>query len=219
MNGVHDMGGMHGFGPVLPEPNEPVFHAAWERRVFALVMAMSATGAWTIDMARYTREDRSPADYLSKSYYELWLAGLERLVRERDLVSAAELAAGHSVDPPKPLRRVLVSADVAPALARGTCYTRPPIVPARYQIGDRVRATNTNPPGHTRLPRYVRGRFGTVDRIHGYHVFADSSAAGQGENPQWLYAVRFSGSELWGEDADRRLGISIDAFEPYLEPA
>jgi nitrile hydratase beta subunit len=219
MNGAHDMGGAHGFGPVEPEPNEPVFHAEWERRAFAITVAMGATGEWNIDMSRFARENRSPADYLAKSYYELWLAGLEALLAERRLVSAEELAAGRALGSPKPVTRILAADDVDRVLSRGTAVAREPNAPARFKPGDRVRARNMHPSGHTRLPRYVRGRVGTVERVRGCHVFPDSNAAATGEQPQWLYAVQFEGRELWGATGDPKLKVSVDAWEPYLEPA
>ena len=219
MNGAHDMGGVHGFGPVEPEPDEPVFHAEWERRAFAITVAMGATGEWNIDMSRFARENRAPADYLAKSYYELWLAGLEALLAESRLVSAEELAAGRASGSPRPVKRVLAADDVDRVLSRGTAVAREPTAPARFKPGDRVRARNMHPSGHTRLPRYVRGHEGTIERVHGCHVFPDSNAAGAGENPRWLYAVRFDGRELWGAESDPKLKVSVDAWEPYLEPA
>jgi nitrile hydratase len=219
MNGAHDMGGAHGFGPVEPEPNEPVFHAEWERRAFAITVAMGATGEWNIDMSRFARENRSPADYLSKSYYELWLAGLEQLAAQRGLVTAEEIAAGHARGNPRPVRRILAAQDVDQVLSQGTAVARVPKVPARFKLGDRVRTKNLHPSVHTRLPRYVRGHVGTVERVHGCHVFPDSNAAGAGEHPQWLYAVRFDGRELWGPQGDPKLKVSVDAWEPYLESA
>jgi nitrile hydratase len=219
MNGAHDMGGAHGFGPVEPEPNEPVFHAEWERRAFAITVAMGATGQWNIDMSRFARENRSPADYLSKSYYELWLAGLEHLAAERGLVSAEELAAGRALGKPRPVERILAAEDVDRVLSRGTAVAREPAGPARFKPGDRVRAKHMHPSAHTRLPRYVRGHVGTVERVHGCHVFPDSNASGAGENPQWLYVVRFDGRELWGAAGDPKLKVSVDAWESYLEPA
>jgi nitrile hydratase subunit beta len=219
VNGAHDMGGVHGFGPVEPEPSEPVFHAAWERRAFAITVAMGATGEWNIDMSRFARENRSPADYLAKSYYELWLAGLEKLLAERGLVSAEELAARRALGSPRPVTRILAADDVDRVLSRGTAVAREPNAPARFKAGDRVRARNMHPSGHTRLPRYVRGHVGTVERVRGCHVFPDSNAAGTGENPQWLYAVGFEGRELWGASGDPKLKVSVDAWEPYLEPA
>lgn len=217
MNGVHDMGGMHGFGTVLPEPDEPAFHADWERRVLALTLAMGATGEWTVDASRFAREHRPPDDYLNKSYYELWLAGLQQLLAEQGLVSEDELSAGRALAPRKSVR-ILAAGDVAAALGRGGPTNRDPAQPAMFNVGDRVRAKTMNPPTHTRLPRYVRGHIGTVRATHGCHVFPDSSAHGRGEDPQWLYTVSFDGRELWGAETDPALTVSIDAFEPYLEP-
>ena len=216
MNGVHDMGGMQCFGPVEPERNEPVFHSDWEARVLALNRAMGHARAWNIDVSRAAIE-ALPADvYLTRSYYEKWLLRLEQLLIDRALVDADEMAAGHALRPGKPLRRKLNAADVAAALTRGS-YGREPSAPARFKAGDRVRTRNINPATHTRLPRYARGRVGTIECVRGCHVFPDSVAIGQGENPQWLYTLRFDGRELWGESCDPNLKVSIEAFEPYLE--
>jgi nitrile hydratase subunit beta len=219
VNGAHDMGGMHGFGPVAPEPNEPPFHAEWERRAFALTVAMGATGEWNLDQSRFARESIPPAEYLAKTYYQIWFAGLERLLEERGLVAADEIAAAKALHPPKPVKRTLAAADVARTLGRGGATMREPKAPARFKVGDRVRAREMNPATHTRLPRYVRGHVGVIKRLHGCHVFPDAHAAGLGEDPQWLYAVRFAGRDLWGADADPSVHVSVDAFEPYLEPA
>ncbi|MFT4275066.1 MAG: nitrile hydratase subunit beta [Rhodopseudomonas sp.] len=218
MNGAHDMGGMDGFGPVLPEPNEPLFHAAWERRAFALTLAMGRPGGWNIDMSRFARENRAPVDYLSMSYYQLWLAGLEALMAERGLVTADEIAAGSPLHPRKDVP-VLGAADVAPMLARGTPTERDAPAPARFGVGDRVRTKELHPRTHIRLPRYVRGRIGTVELVHGAHVFPDSHAHGSGEQPQWLYTVTFEARELWGDDADPASRVSVDAWDSYLERA
>jgi nitrile hydratase beta subunit len=219
MDGAQDMGGVQGFGPVHPEQDEPVFHAQWERRAFALTLAMGLPGGWNIDMSRFAREDRPHQDYIGKSYYQIWLAGLERLMLERDLVSSDEVAAGHALHPPKPVAATLTAEGVAGMLHRGGPTGRDPSKSALFAVGDRVRAKSIHPPTHTRLPRYVRGRIGLIDRVHGAHVFPDSNAHGGGEHPQWLYTVTFNGRELWGDGADPGLKISIDAWEPYLEPA
>ena len=219
MNGVHDLGGMHGFGPVIPELNEPVFHAEWERRAFALTLAMAMPGGWNIDMGRFARENRQPAEYLSMSYYQIWFAALEEMMRERGLVADDEIAAGHSLHPPKPVKRILSPEDVAKTLHRGGPTERETNTAAAFKAGERVRAKNINPLAHTRLPRYVRGHIGTIERVLGCHVFPDSNARGAGENPQWLYTVRFDGRELWGPDGDPMTTVSVDAWEPYLEPA
>jgi nitrile hydratase subunit beta len=219
MNGAHDMGGVHGFGAVLPEPDEPVFHANWERRVLALTLAMGATGEWTLDAARFARENRPPAEYLSKSYYQIWLAGLEQLLAERGLVATGELAVGRSLRPAKAVKRTLAGRDTAGLLKRGGPTNREAPRPARFKVGDQVRAKNIHPVTHTRLPRYVRGHTGTITCVHGCHVFPDSNAHGYGEDPQWLYTVAFPGRELWGADGDPTVTVSVDAFEPYLERA
>jgi nitrile hydratase subunit beta len=219
MDGAQDMGGVKGFGPVEPEPDEPVFHAEWERRAFALTLAMSRPGGWNIDMSRFARENRPHADYLSKSYYQIWLAGIEQLMLERGLVSADEIAQGRSLTAPKPDLKTLSSADVKAMLHRGGPTERDPTAPASFAIGDKVRTKMIDPPTHTRLPRYVRGRVGTIELLHGCHVFPDTNSLGQGENPQWLYTVSFSGTELWGSEADPTTKVSVDAWESYLEPA
>lgn len=219
MDGVHDMGGMDGFGKVEPEPNEPVFHALWEGRVMAMTRAMGAAGAFNIDMSRFSREILPPHIYLSSTYYQKWLLGLEQLLLDKGLVDADELAAGRALRPGKPLKRgKLTAADIGRVMTRGS-FGRPAPMAARFKPGDRVRAKNIHPATHTRLPRYVRGHVGVVERDHGCHVFPDSAALDAGENPQWLYTVVFESRELWGPDADPALKSSIDAFEPYLEPA
>jgi nitrile hydratase subunit beta len=219
MNGAQDMGGMMGFGPVVPEPNEPVFHAPWERRAFALTLAMAAAGGWNIDQGRAARESLNPAEYLAKSYYEIWIAGLEKLMAERGLVMPEEIAAGTALHPAKAVRRTLAAERVAAVLARGGPTEREAVTPQRFQVGQRVLARNIHPPGHTRLPRYVRGHVGCVTHVHGVHVLPDANATGQGEDPQWLYTVRFEAQELWGEAADPTVSISVDAWETYLQTA
>lgn len=219
MNGVHDMGGMDGFGKVEPEPNEPMFHTEWEARVLAMVRAMGAAGAFNIDTSRFYREALPPHVYLSSSYYKKWLLGLEDLLIDKGFIAAEDVAAGHAVQPPKPLKRGKFRLDdVERIMVRGK-FGRAAPAPAKFKPGDRVRAKNIHPVTHTRLPRYVRGHLGVVERDHGCHVFPDSAAMESGENPQWLYTVVFDGTELWGRDADPTVKISIDAFEPYLEAA
>jgi nitrile hydratase beta subunit len=220
VNGPQDLGGAHGFGPVLPEADEPVFHAEWERRVLALTLAAGAAGTWNLDQARFARESIPPARYLASSYYEIWLAGLERLLVDHGMVTPDELGRGHAVGPAPPGGRRLRADEVAQALSsRRGSTARPPSAVARFAPGDPVRARVMHPAGHTRLPRYVRGRAGAVEAVHGCHVFPDHHALGLGEDPQWLYTVVFDGPELWGADTDPTVTVSVDAFEPYLEPA
>jgi nitrile hydratase beta subunit len=218
MDGIHDIGGMDGFGKVEPEPNEPPFHEAWEGRVMALQRAMAYAGAWRIDHARYAQERLPPLTYLAASYYQKWALAMETNVLERGLASQEELAAGHALTPGKPLKRKFAPAAVREELTRGSFF-RPRQGPARFKPGDRVRTKNIHPATHTRLPRYARDKVGVVQRCHGCHMFPDSVALDHGDNPQWLYTVVFEGRELWGPDADPTLKVSIDAFEPYLDPA
>lgn len=217
MNTLHDMGGMHGFGRVEPEPNEPTFHAPWEGRVAALYRAMGFARLWTIDAGRAMIESLPPATYLTASYYAKWLMGLEKSLATTGLVAADEIAAGHSLRPATIETHKMTRRDV-PNLKRAD-YARPASAPARFKPGDRVRTVNINPVTHTRLPRYARAKSGTVEAIRGCHVYPDSAATGAGENPQWLYTVVFTARELWGADADPALTVSIEAFEPYLVPA
>lgn len=218
MDGIHDMGGMHGFGKVEPEENEPVFHAPWEGHSLALNRAMSYTGTFTIDESRAVIEAMPPDFYLSHSYYALWAIRLEKMVVDLGLVGADEIKAGHALRPGKALRRKLTVDDVPSSITRGS-YSRPASAPPRFKVGDHVRTKNMHPATHTRLPRYARGHIGVIDALRGCHVFPDTVAIGKGENPQWLYTVLFEGPELWGENADPSLKVSIEAFEPYLESA
>ena len=219
MNGVHDMGGMHGMGPIVREADEPVFHEPWEGRVYALNRALGALGKWNIDASRHARERIPPADYLRMSYYEKWLAALLMQIEESGLVNAAELASGRPV-PGSIKATPALTAEQVPAIvgARGT-FERPVNTPPRFAVGQPVRAKKINPTGHTRLPRYARGRIGIIDRIHGAHVFPDSNAHFRGEDPQHLYSVRFSAREPWGEEAAPRDSVYIDLWESYLDPA
>jgi nitrile hydratase subunit beta len=219
MNGVHDMGGMHGMGPIARETNEPVFHEAWEGRVFALNRALAALGKWNIDASRHARERLPPADYLRMSYYEKWFAGLVIQLEESGLINAANLQSGRPSPGPARAKPPLTAEQVAATATERGWFERSVNAPPRFAVGQPVRAKKINPTGHTRLPRYARGRIGVVDRVHGAHVFPDSNAHFRGENPQHLYSVRFSARELWGEEAASRDAVYIDLWESYLDPA
>jgi nitrile hydratase beta subunit len=219
MNGVHDMGGMHGLGPIVPEPDEPLFHERWEASALALNLAVGAWGRWTLDASRHARERIPGPDYLLMSYYEKWIAGLETLIVETGLVSAEEIETGRPAAGAPVLAPPLSADRVAEGIARGGPTDRQISSPARFPIGQAVRARNINPLGHTRLPRYVRGRIGAITADHGGHVFPDTNAHGLGEAPQRLYQVRFEAAELWGEGADGRAAVYLDLWESYLEAA
>jgi nitrile hydratase len=203
-----DLGGRSVRGAVVPEPEGELFHAPWEPRVMALVVAMGPTGLSNIDMNRSARE--TLPNYRDLSYYEIWLAALEKLVAQEGVLS----------DTPPPPKQVMSADLVAALLAAGSPFSRSPPGPARFALGQRVRTNDAQPAHHTRLPAYARGKSGIVERVHGAHVFPDTNAHGLGESPQWLYTVAFDAKELWGEQgAASRSIVSVDAFEPYLEPA
>ena len=221
MNGVHDMGGQQGFGPVLLEENEPLFHADWESRAMAITVAMGASGQWNIDLSRSARESLPPAIYLSSTYYEIWIRALEKLMLDRGMVTQAELASGQQMAPSINLSKVLRRDSVDAALKAGSPTERPIDQAALFKVGQKVRARNMHPQGHTRLPRYVRGHVGTVVSVHGGHVFPDGHTL-RASPPfnvpvEWLYTVVFDGTTLWGEHSDPTVEITVDAWESYLE--
>ena len=219
MNGVHDMGGMHGMGPIEYERNEPVFHASWEGRVFALNVAMGFWRKWNIDASRHAIELIPPAAYLRMSYYEKWFTRLLELLLNSGLVTRAEMEAGHAAAGSDRVKPVLTVDRVATTLGKGGPTSRDMPVQPLFQVGQRVRARNLNPTGHTRLPRYVRGKLGMVDRDHGVYVFPDTNAQFLGEKPQHVYSVRFAARELWGDEASPRDSVYVDLWDEYLEPA
>ena len=215
MNGPHDMGGFTGFGAVSPEADEPVWHAAWEPRAFALVLAMGMTGMWNIDTARHARERLPALAYWRASYYEMRLSAMLRQLVEMGMVTAFEAAAGRMETPALPVPRVAAAAAVPAILAAGGPSIRDAGRPSRFHAGEKIRTRTINPAGHTRLPRYARGHAGEIVAVYGAHVFPDSNAHGLGEDPQWLYTVRFTAAELWGKAS--RDAVCLDLWEPYLE--
>jgi nitrile hydratase beta subunit len=215
MNGPHDMGGFTGFGPVKPEADEPVWHEDWEPRAFALVLAMGMTGSWNIDEARHARERLPALQYWRASYYEMRHYALLLQLIELGLVTAMEEEQGRMSVPPLPVKRVAKAEMIPAILAAGGPADRPSNRPQGFAPGDHVRTRSINPDGHTRLPRYARGKVGEIVAVHGTHVFPDSNAHGLGEDPQWLYTVRFTASELWGKGTPDC--VMIDLWEPYLE--
>ena len=211
------MGGMHGMGAVVPEPEGPPFHAGWEERVHAMVVASPTRG--NIDAGRHQRERIPGPTYLAMTYYERWFEALRQMLVAGGFVTSGELATARA-DPAAPRASPrLAPADVPAALARQGSYLRESSAAPAFAVGDRVRVRNLHPTGHTRLPRYVRGRVGVIERHHGAHVFPDVHAHGGGDDPRPLYTVRFTARELWGPDAAPRDTVSLDLWEPYLERA
>jgi nitrile hydratase beta subunit len=217
MNGIHDMGGMQDMGPTRPEKDEPVFHEPWEGRVFALDMALGAD--WSGNAERYQIELIPPADYLRMSYYEKWLTSLLELIVKTGTVTRTEIESGKATESNTKAGHMLSVAEVAPLVATGSPSTRNVPAIAHFQAGQRVRASNVNPAGHTRLPRYARGKLGVVEHDHGVFVFPDTDAHGLGEKPQHVYSVRFAARELWGKQANRRDSVYVDIWDDHLEAA
>ena len=220
MNGAHDVGGMQSFGPLPLEENEPVFHADWERRALVLTLAAGALGHWTLDEGRHARESLPPAVYFGSSYYRIWLLALESLLERHNLLSAEEMRTGEVAGPrPAPHPRQLRAESVAGVLARGGPADRPAGDSApRFDMGQEVMTRVMNPRGHTRLPRYARGKRGRIVALRGHHLFPDKAAHGDRGAAEWLYGVSFEGAELWGAGAEPGLAVCIDAWESYLEP-
>jgi nitrile hydratase beta subunit len=219
MNGVHDMGGMHGMGPIQHEENEPTFHERWEGRVFALNRAVGAWGKWNIDASRHQKELIPAAEYLRMSYYEQFLVGMTELLIKSDLVTRAEVESGRPAPGSKRASPALTVDKAAALVAKGVPATRDVPAAPKFKVGQRVRGRNINPVGHTRLPRYARGKRGTVERDHGVFVFPDTNAHFLGENPQHVYSVRFAARELWGEQAHLQDAVYVNLWDDHLEPA
>ena len=219
MNGVHDMGGQQGMGPVQYEKNEPVFHALWESRVYALNRAMRAWRKWSLDTDRHGIELLPPVEYLRMSYYERWLTRLEAQLVTYGLVTKEEMESGKAAPGSTKATPALGLATSSRWLSRGIPSSDDPKVRPLFKVRQRVRARNINPTGHTRLPRYARGKTGVIVRDHGVYLFPDTSAHFQGEKRQHVYSVRFAARELWGEGASPRDSVHIDMWDDYLERA
>ena len=219
MNGVHDMGGMQDFGPIRPEKNEPVFHARWEGRLQAIWSALGTWGKWNIDVGRQTREFLPPAVYLALSYYQSRYAQVVELLAASGLATRAEIEKGRPAKGTQKAVPPLTPDKVAAWFANGNSKKRAVAAAPRFQAGQRVRARNINPSTHTRLPRYARGKVGSIERDHGVFVFPDSNAQRLGEKPQHVYSVRFTARELWGEQAGPRDTVVIALWDDYLESA
>jgi nitrile hydratase len=219
MNSVHDMGGQQGMGPVMYEKNEPVFHAAWEGRIYALNRAIRAWRKWSLDTDRHALERMSPVDYLRMSYYERWVHRLEAQLVQYGLVSKEEIESGRPAPGSTKASPALALATSDRWLSRGIASSLDPKVRPLFKVSQRVRARNINPTGHTRLPRYARGKTGVVVRDHGVYLFPDSNAHFQGEKRQHVYCVRFAARELWGDTASPRDSVHLDLWDDYLERA
>jgi len=215
MNSIHDMGGMHGMGPVVDEKHDHVFHEYWHGRVFAMRMACAFHKKWNADMGRYARERMPPTQFLTASYYERALYALETLLVESALITPTELETGNSTLK-APVNGTLQPGEVS-KIVRSRRKTRiDENVISRFKVGDLVLTSNAQPLGHTRLPRYARGRQGVINRDYGVFTFADTNAMKRDRKPQHLYSVRFSASELWGDSANSIDSVYLDLWDDYL---
>lgn len=220
MNGVHDMGGMHGFGPVIREAHEPTYHAPWEGHVYAMMRFAVGNDAFNLDEFRYGIEQMDPAHYLQSTYYERWLATVEYNLLLKQVVTAEELDARIELLRRDPEATVPSATHGAPWGIRSMYADTPPVaLQPRFALGDVVITRTMHPRTHTRLPRYTRGKRGVINIVHGPEIFPDSNAHGRGKAPQVAYNVRFDARELWGDAAEPNQTVSIDLWESYLEPA
>jgi nitrile hydratase len=219
MDGIHDLGGKHGFGVVHGLDDAEVFHGRWEAAVFAMVNAAAQAGAWrNTDQFRHAVERIDPAAYLTQGYYGRWLGGLETLLVEAGLLTTVELQARLAQLGGSTGDRVAARPAVSPAPLGGPAQgsgSQRHAAPATFNVGDQVRTLAHSKPTHTRLPAYARGKCGTVTKVHGGWIYPDTNAQGQGECPQVLYTVTFAGAELW-QGGDAKIAVSLDLFEPYL---
>jgi nitrile hydratase beta subunit len=218
MNGIHDMGGMHGFGPVRHD--QPAQHAriGWEARLDNMREIVEDQGWFNTDEFRYGIEQMPPAEYLRASYFERWLATVEYNLGRKGVLEEGEVERRvallqrqpdyqpHTPQQPRLAPTPTAAADAAP-------------LDQRFAVGDAVRVRNVHPTHHTRAPRYTRGKRGVINIVHGPEIFPDTNAHGLGKNPQVVYSVRFDARELWGADAEPNQTVSIDLWESYLETA
>jgi nitrile hydratase subunit beta len=221
MDGIHDLGGMHGFGPVSIEQEDYVFKYDWQRRAFGLTQALASTVPYCADMHRHKIERLSAIDYLRKDYFEKWAIATSELLKDAGLVSEEELRSGKKEFDVDLARHAPVDAVELVAAMRGGSELQFPAETstARFSIGEMIRASNNCPPGHTRVPRYVRGKVGTIVGDNGVFQFADTIAAGEGPHPQHCYTIAFSTKALWGANAERPADrVYVDLAEAYVEP-
>ncbi|ALE73577.1 nitrile hydratase [Pseudonocardia sp. EC080610-09] len=224
MDGVHDLGGRQGFGPIDPEADEPVFHSDWERRVLVMFPAMAGAGAFNLDQFRYGMEQIPPAEYLASTYYEHWMHSMIHWGIEAGIFDPEDLErrTRHYLEHPEEAAPKAAKADLTEALRQliptGADYRRETDSGPAFGVGDRVRVLDHVSTMHTRRAGYVRGRTGEIVATHGAYVYPDSNAAGLGEDPHHLYTVRFRSEELWGagEPGAANAVNHIDLWEPYL---
>ncbi|KAB1190443.1 nitrile hydratase subunit beta [Haloferax sp. MBLA0076] len=218
MDGIHDMGGMHGFGAV-PTSDDVQFHAQWERETYAMMKLLGMQGQFNTHQMRATVERMAPKVYLESTYFERWLTGIEDRLLEDGVLSQEELREAHSTvsDGTKTQR----SDDDLVSLVRerfsADAFSNQTEIDPRFEEGDSVVAKNSHPFGHTRLPGYVRRARGSIRKYLGTFHLPDAAARGDTSVTEPMYSVGFDAAELWGDDAEGNGTIYIDLFESYLE--
>jgi nitrile hydratase len=217
VDGIHDLGGRQGFGPVAADEPEEPFHAPWEARLFGIVRSMTRAPDWSIDWFRHCRELIEPVDYLTRPYYDQWLQTYAAMLINSGIATVEEVASGHSRSAAPDLPSPMPPAAVAAETKRAIRYDGEGAAPPRFKAGETVRARSSANPGHTRLPQYVRGHRGRVTACHGAHVFPDANAHGE-RRAETLYTVEFEAADLWPEASTRRDRVCLDLWESYLEP-
>ena len=225
MNGVHDMGGMHGFGTIPREEGREPFHAEWEGRMFGVLLALGSHGVHDPGGLRAAQESMEPASYLGFGYFERWLRVTERALLEKGYLTLEELNQRTAELDARPDAVILrredpeTTARLMQAVHARSPSSREGGSAPIFRSGDSVRVRNLHSPGHTRLPGYVRGKLATIARLHGIYDFHDAAPEGTHNPPQPVYSVRFEAEELWGEAAEARQSLYLDMWQSYLEPA
>ena len=216
MDGIHDVGGAQGHGRVAANDSEPPFHEEWEARMCGIARAIARPRDWNIDKFRFTREQLQPVEYLTRPYFDQWYSCYAAMLLGSGLVTVEELAAGRSAQPPAASLEPMRAEDVPRARTQTARFDRPYAGQPRFAEGERVRAAAMGSPGHTRLPRYVRGRIGVVRRVHGAHIVPDENAEGRPLAVP-LYTVAFVLAELFPERFGSGDKVNLDLWERYLE--
>ena len=216
MNGAHDLGGKHGFGPIDQSQEENFIHQ-WEETVFGLTLTCGMLGQWNLDQSRSARENTDPAEYLSSTYYEHWLHGLELLLLQKGMITEEELRSGTNAG--KTNLQAVTPEQVTTIISTGAPTQLPQRTPGRFQLNQPVVVNPDNPKHHTRAPSYVKGVRGIITHLHGAHIYADEHAKTGNKVPEHLYSVRFEGTDIWGSAAEPNSCVYVDLFEPYLTAA
>ncbi len=219
MDGMHDLGGKQGFGPIDVNETDVPFHADWEGRMWAIAQCGGGRDGWTIDWWRHCRELIDPVDYLARPYFDSWMQAYTAAYIDSDTFTLEEIIKAKSdqtpVEPPEAIDTQQVLKDIQ---SQATRFDRPLAQTPQFEVGDCVNTKQLTTSHHTRLPAYTRGKPGIIHAYHGAHIFADACAKGS-DRPEHIYSVAFNASDLWQESQNRKDRVFLDLWESYLEPA